>query len=408
MVSLSWYRMLSVLVFSQVPLLLLALLMVWAWLRWRRGGGSGWALAVGAFAGWAAIVRPIDALCYAVPVGVAMMYELRSLPAAKRWVTPVLVVAGALPFLALQLYFNKGVTGSAAHTPYTFYLKRDQPNTSLGFHPYDSSKKAQSLLAQKRDYYERFMLRYIREHQPGTFLKTWATRALPMLVDTTLPARLLVVLVPVGLIGLTGVRRRTIWATLPLFVAGYMLNTFFLEHYAAAVIPAVLLSVLLGLYALADAWPRWHDRVMSAGVLVIVVVCLTSTYELNPVTTALDPREKRHLHAIDDETFRSPVLRDVHNLRYVVEQPAVILFTYSQRANIIEEPVYNTDVAWPDDAPVIRAHDLGERNVEIYRYYAEHQPERMFYRYDRATGTPVKLGRAKDLAGPATGGSGAR
>ena len=60
-VSVSWYRMLSVLVFSQVPLLLIALLLVWAWLHWRRDGKAGWALAMGAFAGWAAIIRPLDA-----------------------------------------------------------------------------------------------------------------------------------------------------------------------------------------------------------------------------------------------------------------------------------------------------------------------------------------------------------
>src|SRR5438045_154218 len=33
LVGLSWYRMLSVLVFAQVPLLLMALLLVWSWLR---------------------------------------------------------------------------------------------------------------------------------------------------------------------------------------------------------------------------------------------------------------------------------------------------------------------------------------------------------------------------------------
>jgi hypothetical protein len=257
------------------------------------------------------------------------------------------------------------------------------------------------------------MQRHIREHQPETFLKTWATKSLPMFVDTTLPARVLVVLVPLGLLGLTDLRRRALWASLPLFVVGYLLNTFFLEHYAAAVIPAVALSALLGLYALADAWPRWRAHIMTAGVLVIVVACVTSTYELNPVVTALDSKESRHLHAIDDETFRSPLLRFAREAEERVEKPAVILFRYSTGVNVIEEPVYNTGVAWPDDAPVIRAHDLGERNREIFSYYAERQPERMFYRLDRATGMLTPLGRARQLAatqpasGP-TGGSGGR
>jgi hypothetical protein len=398
-VSLSWYRMLSVLVFSQVPLLLMALLLVWAWLHWRRAGKAGWAVAIGVFAGWAAIVRPLDALCYASPVGLAILVDLRDRPITRRLIDPALVVLGAVPFLALQLYFNHGVTGRLTQTPYTYYLERDQPRTSFGFHAYDPALQPQSTLPQKRDYYRSFMANYIREHQPATFAMVWALKSLPMLLDATLPARFLAVLVPVGLLGLTTAPRRALWATLPLFVVGYALNTFFLEHYAVAVIPAVLLSALLGLYSLADAWPRWRDPVLSAGALVLVATSLLSLYELNGLATALDAKDQRRLHAVDDETFHSDLLRFVHyKVEAAVEKPAVVLFTYKPGVNVIEEPVYNTDAAWPDDAPVVRAHDLGPRNAEIFDYYARRQPDRTFYRFDRSTGTLTPLGRAKPLA----------
>lgn len=49
--SLSWFRMLSIMLLSQLPMLLFGLLMVWAWLRWRRSKRSGWLVAIGAFAG---------------------------------------------------------------------------------------------------------------------------------------------------------------------------------------------------------------------------------------------------------------------------------------------------------------------------------------------------------------------
>jgi 4-amino-4-deoxy-L-arabinose transferase-like glycosyltransferase len=397
LLSLNWYRMLSVLVFSQVPLLLMALLLLWAWLHWRRDGKPGWALAMGAFAGWAAIIRPVDALCYALPVGAAVLWDLRK-RTSRRLLTPAFIVAGALPFLSLQLYFNKGVTGSVAETPYTFYLKRDQPNTAFGFHPYDPSLKPQSTLTQKHEYYASFMADSIRKHQPGTFLKTWLMDSLPMLVDSTLPARPLVVLVPVGLLGLTDRRRRVVWASLPLFAAGYALNTFFLEHYAAAVIPAMVLSVLLGLRAVADAWPRWREHVMTAGTMVLVVATLTSLYEFNPIAVALDSKETRHLHLTDDETFHSPLLRFARDAELRVEKPAVILFRYGPGANLIEEPVYNTGVAYPDEAAVIRAHDLGPRNVEIFDYYAARDPRRMFYLFDRPSATLTPLGTAGDLS----------
>ena len=56
------------------------------------------------------------------------------------------------------------------------------------------------------------------------------------------------------------------------------------------------------------------------------------------------------------------------------------------------------ETAWPDDATVIHAHDLGPRNIEIYRYYAARQPERAFYLYDRGNDTITYLGTARELA----------
>jgi hypothetical protein len=92
-------------------------------------------------------------------------------------------------------------------------------------------------------------------------------------------------------------------------------------------------------------------------------------------------------------------------LRYVhydfggqVAAPAVVLFRYAHGSPIIEEPVYNSDVVWPDDAPIIRAHDLGPRNREIFAYYAQRQPRRVFWLFDRGTGELKKLGPAWALA----------
>jgi hypothetical protein len=54
---------------------------------------------------------------------------------------------------------------------------------------------------------------------------------------------------------------------------------------------------------------------------------------------------------------------------------------------------------WPDDARIIRAHDLGpERNRELFRYYAQRQPQRTVYRFDRMTATLTRLGNVVDLA----------
>ena len=110
---------------------------------------------------------------------------------------------------------------------------------------------------------------------------------------------------------------------------------------------------------------------------------------------------------VDDETFRSPMMRVLHDQ---VDRsdlaPAVILFRYHPELpqngdnSCKVEPVYNTETAWPDDAPIIRAHDLGNRNIEIFRYYAARQPQRTFYLFDRGNlADPLhRLGTAGELA----------
>jgi hypothetical protein len=82
-----------------------------------------------------------------------------------------------------------------------------------------------------------------------------------------------------------------------------------------------------------------------------------------------------------------------------VKQPALVLFRYKQGVDSPhEEPVYNIDVVNIDDAPIIKAHDLGPaRNAEIIRYYAERQPNRRVYLCDRATRTLTDLGPAGTL-----------
>src|SRR5688572_10342404 len=73
LLSLAQFRYVSMIVVSHPAMLLLGLALVWAWLRWRRTPTLWWAAAIGAIAGWAAITRPVDAICYAIPVGVAMI-----------------------------------------------------------------------------------------------------------------------------------------------------------------------------------------------------------------------------------------------------------------------------------------------------------------------------------------------
>ena len=96
---------------SQPVLVLMGLLMFWSYLKWRREHRLKWAAAIGAFAGWAAITRPVDALCFAIPLGVAMLLELRRRRTLRdAAATAIVTCAFASPFLALQIVENVGVT----------------------------------------------------------------------------------------------------------------------------------------------------------------------------------------------------------------------------------------------------------------------------------------------------------
>ena len=93
--SLSWFRVYSVLLTSHEPMLLLGMLLIWSWLRWRRHHSRGWLIMAGIFLGWGMITRPADALCFAIPLALASGWRPRQsrLPkraggeGAKKWTT---------------------------------------------------------------------------------------------------------------------------------------------------------------------------------------------------------------------------------------------------------------------------------------------------------------------------------
>lgn len=385
------YRMMSVMPMSQPPMLLLGLVIVWAYLRYRAAPRWPWAAALGALAGWAAVTRPVDALCFVVPVALdlaVMHWRSRGGGAARSLVAFVLAAA---PFVGLQLALNYRVTGSVARSPFSLYIDADQPQTSFGFHRLDPAARPRSVVAQKQALYAEWVLPYVRNHQPDTVVRAWLTRYFPLLADGLLPARVVLVLLPVGLLGLIGRPRWVVALTLAGFLGLYFFYAFFIEHYALTVAPAMALLIALAMPVLERAWPRFRAGIVVAITLGVVAVCVTSLREFT---------------GIGDESLPSPALRALNDYlpELVHGERSVVLFRFAPGVNNPqEEPVFNAGVAWPDDAAVVRAHDLGARNAELFAYYARHDPERVAYLYDRTPtredplGTLTRLGRVSDL-----------
>ena len=160
--------------------------------------------------------------------------------------------------------------------------------------------------------------------------------------------------------------------------------------YCIAIAPMMIILTLSGMHVLttagqsASAAPRRPLTAILA--LIVIILCIIKLPEVN--------------HEIIDDGYPTPAMwLNYKNFPHDLKQPAIVLFRYHKGDNVNEEPVYNIDAINPDDAPIIRAHDLGkERDRELFTYYAQRQPNRTVYLFDRSTRQLVELGNVKQLA----------
>lgn len=377
------FRVHSTMVMAQIPVMLLGLLMAWAWLRWRREHAWRWAVAVGVFAGWAAITRPVDGLAFAVPIGLAMAWDLRRECRRTIALSALSVVAGAIPFLALQAVFDIGVTGSVLKTPYVMYLEQNQPGSVFGS-ALEATGKPASELPQKQIYFSQ--LSTMERDGRSAGIVPWLEGRARMAAMASLPFAAFLLLAPASLLVCQTRGRWAILAAVPICFVLYLLNPFFLLHYALPLTAAMALAVVLGARAAQSAIPFAAGRRFAGGFLsgALVLFAIASLPQVN-----------RH---VTDEPYRTPLLDHVERTLAEIPAPAVVFFHFTPGGNVHEEPVYNMATVQPDDAPIIRAHDLGARNGELIRYYALRQPDRTFYMMDRRTGRLFRLGNPIEAA----------
>lgn len=363
----------------------LVLAATWGWLRWQRRQNWTFAALAGLFAGWAAITRPVDALCYALPLALVAFPTWIRLPWRARLISISAAVLAATPFLALQLSFNLGVCGELLRTPYQLYLERDQPQTGYGFYQDDAGLWPASPLVQKHVYYDQFLRPSIQKHRPGNIATTFVRERLPLAMDVALPHPLLIGILPVGLLALNDRRRAAFAAVFPALALAYAPFAFLLSHYLVIWTPPLLLVLACSEQALSRSWPRRRSFFAAAVPLLFIAAAISAQPPLNPHAT---PR------------WPTPLMDDVHTkLTRLEHMPAVVLFRYDPHTTYQEEPVYNLQTPSIDDAPVIRAHDLGpQENQRIISYYAQRQPDRFFYLYDIASRSLQPLGTGRDLA----------
>ena len=246
-----YFRTTSLMLLSETPALLANLLMVWAWMRWRKRRELRWAALVGAAAGWAGITRPLDAICFGVPVGIAIAFELRR-QTRLLLKTGVMLMLFAIPFAALQIVQNIGITGSWWQSPEEFYIAHNFPGPGMGFGPYDLTRLPAGISEAKREFaYDQFDA--YRNHTLRGELANWYSGRFTQLRYVALPATFLVIFFPLALARMGDVRRKVVAAGLVLFLAGYMACVFRLYFYLVPAIPAAICVVFMG-------WEAWSGR----------------------------------------------------------------------------------------------------------------------------------------------------
>jgi hypothetical protein len=390
----SQFRFLSLVVMSHGVMILLSMALLWAYLRWHRRDGSWpWTLALGAIAGWAAVTRPVDAICWAAPIGLAMLLDLRGRP-LRRWLaTGALLVVAAAPLLSLQLALNVAVSGSLFTTPYRYAADVYNPQVGYGVRAFDPTVRPRTTLEQKIVYFDAFTVPALHENATRSAVERLVRERLGEFAYFTVPGPLVVPLLFVGVLGLEQ-RRWLLWVPILLFVAAYATFPYFIPNYMAVYATAMAFAVVMGARAIVEAFPAARDKLVTFLTGAIVVMCFSMLPEINP-TIAEDNRPTPTM-ALNARLEDGVVMIDGRPGR--IRQPAVVLFKYHRWNNPHEEPVYTTTADWPDDAKIIRAHDLGTaKNLELLKYFAERQPERNIYFCDRADNSIAYKGRADAL-----------
>jgi hypothetical protein len=375
LVSLADTRRVAVWPTSHEVLALLVLAAVLAWMCWREAVGKrrlAWALVIGAAMGWAAATRPVDAVAWGVPLGAAMLWDMRRSGWRQNLATVALMAVIAAPFLSLQLILDHGVTGSWLKTPMQQYAEVELPGLSAygGHSLRPADVKPSSTLPQKIDFANEFAIPTSAEYFNETFVQGLVRKA-KVIARFALPGPIAVVLLPLGLLALRERRRWVLAAAPVIYLTGYLFYPTVLSHYTVVVAPGLVVWLIAAWKACERAFDS-PNRFASA--FFPLALCALAVGLLPEITRRKD----------DPNAWPAMYLSRI-DLPTKIQSPAVVLFRYHRGLNFHEEPVYNYDAPAIDDNPIIRAHDLGERNVEIARYYAEHQPERHFYLFDRGS-----------------------
>ena len=446
------FRSLATSFMGQPVVTMFVLACLFAYLRWRDAVRRKatkpallWAATAGSAAAWAGVTRPADALAYALPIVLAVVLPATWRPAQRklRLQSAAVAAAAMLPLAALQMAVNYGSLGDPLATPFSAYADAYLPGT--GYDVTFAERPADAVPANATpDHqvsYREFARPFIADANAGPATVLVARTHKSLFYGT--PHGLTLVFLPAAVLLLVLDPRRRRAARALAFTAGpvalawllYLPYGFYIDHYVVAIIPALATLAALGAAGLtraAGASSRRGRMLFGASLVTAAVpvgmfmldapLGLPLVAALGAVALAL-PRDRQRAAlvggvlaygallsvALDGRrglmvAGRDPVWQadDLRRIDAAVEslQPPALVFITPPPGDKPKEfnATFNLGVAYPDDAKIVRAHDLGVRNLELIRHYAERQPSRRVYHLDVRAMQATPLGTAADLA----------
>jgi 4-amino-4-deoxy-L-arabinose transferase-like glycosyltransferase len=363
------FASMSFMALSEAPFLLASLVAFWSWLRWRSNKKSAWLILLGVATGFGAVTRPADMLCTAAAIAIAMLIEhRRELKLLNK--SAGIICLAASPFLAIQIIQNAGITGKWFEPPIHYYTDENYPSPILSFRQVTANDVPPTNCLPKQVAMKQWILPETEQHWRLSLWQIWYPKRFTELFDQSLPRPLLLIILPASLLALWEIRRLTVVGAAVLFCIIYTADTVFLPHYFLAITPAVICLILCALETIERTF---HHCIATAVSIAVIVIAISAFPELKGSLSAT-PSPSDEERTINQTLAALPA------------RPALVLFHFDPKVNSFHtEPVYNDAVAWPDDAQVVRARDLGpDENILLYRYYRDHGQNRDVYRYDRA------------------------
>ena len=360
---------------------------IYAWLRWRSAPLMRWVIVGSVSISWMLITRPLEGLAFGIPVFIAMLVTVRRANIAMMFKQFAVASVIAVPFLSLQLAFDYRVTGHLLKLPISLYVEQEFPGLSTmgGVKEDPRLLKTTSTLLQKRVFYQIFTLPLNLQHLGESFWQGLSWRVKLMLVSSSAHP-LLCLLLPLGLTLLSSTPGRVLWSIVFCYIAGYMTYGVYLTQYSIQIAPVLLILTIGGYRWLCIAFAARAPQISSVYLVTSTALAL-ETLAIMPNTGLPDP--VWNLQEINYVTFPK-----------VIKKPAIVFIRYTIQSNPHVEMVYNLEAASPDDATIIRAHDLGiNEDRKLIDYYAQKQPWREVYFFDRASMGPLRdAGNVLDLS----------